>query len=64
MSGEFTLGTELTITGGSYTPGSEVEIFWKNPIGNPFRPRGVGDTIIPIDDNGEFVTNLNSSAAR
>ncbi len=59
MSGEFTLGTELTITGGSYTPGSEVEIFWKNPIGNPFRPRGVGDTIIPIDDNGEFVTNLN-----
>ena len=59
MSGEFTLGTELTITGGGYTPGSEVEIFWKNPIGNPFRPRGVGDTIIPIDENGEFVTNLN-----
>lgn len=59
MSGEFTLGTELTISGGSFTPGSEVEIFWKNPIGNPFRPRGVGDTIIPIDDNGEFVTNLN-----
>jgi phosphonate ABC transporter permease subunit PhnE len=59
MSGEFTLGTELTITGGSYTPGSEVEIFWKNPIGNPFRPRGVGDTIIPIDENGEFVTQLN-----
>jgi phosphonate ABC transporter permease subunit PhnE len=59
MSGEFTLGTELTIIGGGYTPGSEVEIFWKNPIGNPFRPRGVGDTIIPVDDNGEFVTLLN-----
>jgi phosphonate ABC transporter permease subunit PhnE len=36
-----------------------VEIFWKNPIGNPFRPRGVGDTRIAIDENGEFVTNLN-----
>ncbi len=59
LSGEFTLGTELTISGGGFTPGSEVEIFWKNPIGNPFRPRGVGDTIIPIDDNGEFVTQLN-----
>ncbi len=59
MSGEFTLGTELTISGGGFTPDSEVEIFWKNPIGNPFRPRGVGDTIIPINENGEFVTNLN-----
>jgi phosphonate ABC transporter permease subunit PhnE len=36
-----------------------VEIFWKNPIGNPFRPRGVGDTIIPVDENGEFITKLN-----
>ncbi len=59
MSGDFTLGTELTITGGGFTPGAEVEIFWKNPIGNPFRPRGVGDTIIPVDENGEFVTKLN-----
>jgi phosphonate ABC transporter permease subunit PhnE len=59
MSGEFTLGTELTISGGSFTPGSEVEIFWKNPIGNPFRPRGVGETIIAVDENGEFITNLN-----
>jgi phosphonate ABC transporter permease subunit PhnE len=59
MSGKLTLGTELTISGGGFTPGSEVEIFWKNPIGNPFRPRGVGDTIIPVDDNGEFVTKLN-----
>ena len=59
LSGEFTPGTELTITGGNFTPESEVEIFWKNPIGNPFRPRGVGDTVIPIDENGEFVTKLN-----
>lgn len=59
MTGDFTLGTELTISGGGFTPGSEVEIFWKNPIGNPFRPRGVGDTVVPIDENGEFVTQLN-----
>lgn len=59
LSGDLTLGTELTISGGGFTPGSEVEIFWENPIGNPFRPRGVGDTLIAIDESGEFITQLN-----
>lgn len=59
LSGDLTLGTELTISGGGFTPGSEVEIFWENPIGNPFRPRGVGDTLIAIDESGEFITKLN-----
>lgn len=58
-SGDLTLGTELTISGGGFTPGAEVEIWWKNPIGNPFRPRGVGETKIEIEANGTFESTLN-----
>lgn len=58
LAGNFTLGTELTIIGGGFEPGVEVEIWWKNPIGNPFTPRSVGDNTIQIDENGEFVTTL------
>ncbi len=54
LSGGFTLGSELTITGGNFTPGQEVQILWKNPIGNPFVPRGVGETAITIEDDGTF----------
>lgn len=59
LSGGFELGTELTITGGNFTPGQEVHILWKNPILNAFRPRGVGPTDITIDENGGFTTKLN-----
>lgn len=59
LTGGFTPGTELTITGGNFTPGQTVRILWKNPIGNAFTPRGVGATEIEIDDNGEFTTTLN-----
>ncbi len=58
-TGALTLGTELSITGGGFLPGAEVEIWWKNPIGNPFRPRGVGETIIAIGPDGGFETKLN-----
>jgi phosphonate ABC transporter permease subunit PhnE len=59
LRGNFEPGTELTITGGNFSPGTDVEIFWKNPIGNPFRPRGVGETLIPVSDDGTFETILN-----
>ena len=59
LTGTFTPGTELTITGSNFTPGQTVHILWKNPIGNPFIPRGVGPTDILIDENGEFITLLN-----
>ena len=58
-SGDLNLGTELQITGGGFTPGAEVDIRWQNPIGNPFRPRGVGETSIVIDQTGEFQSTLN-----
>jgi phosphonate ABC transporter permease subunit PhnE len=59
LRGNFETGTELTITGGNFSPGTDVEIFWKNPIGNPFRPRGVGETLIPVNESGGFETKLN-----
>jgi phosphonate ABC transporter permease subunit PhnE len=58
LVGNFELGTELTIIGGGYEAGQEVEIFWKNPIGNAFQPRSVGETTILIDEDGEFETKL------
>jgi phosphonate ABC transporter permease subunit PhnE len=58
LTGGIEFGTELTITGGGYEPGQIVEIWWKNPIGNPFQPRSVGETSILIDENGEFTSDL------
>lgn len=58
-TGTLVLGTELTIIGGGFPAGADVEIRWKNPIGNPFRPRGVGETVIETDLRGEFETKLN-----
>jgi phosphonate ABC transporter permease subunit PhnE len=57
-TGALTLGTELSITGGNFRPGAVVEIFWKNPIGNPFEPRGVGETEITIAADGTFASTL------
>ncbi len=58
LQGNVTLGTEIVISGGGFTPGQEVQIWWKNPIGNPFKPRGVGETDIIMDENGGFETKL------
>ncbi len=56
--GGFIPGTEMTLTGGNFPPGQVVEILWRNPIGNPFTPRGVGETEILVDQNGEFTSTL------
>ena len=58
-AGALVPGTELTIVGGGFQAGAEVDILWKNPIGNPFRPRGVGESRIEIDSRGEFQSLLN-----
>ncbi len=58
LTGEFEPGTDMTITGGGFLPGLIVEVWWKTPIGNPFRPRSGGDTRITIDENGEFESAL------
>lgn len=59
ITGGFEPGTLLTITGGGFVPGQTVNILWQNPIGNAFRPRGVGETELLIDENGDFTSQLN-----
>ncbi len=52
---EGNLGTFLTIWGSGFLPGLEAEVWWEDPLGNPFRQRleGTALTVVP-DDNGEF----------
>ncbi|MBX3006216.1 MAG: ABC transporter permease subunit [Anaerolineales bacterium] len=59
ITGGLELGTQLTITGGNFVPGQVVHVRWANPIGNPFTPRGMGETDITIDEDGGFTTTLN-----
>lgn len=56
--GNLTFGTKMVIQGGGFEPGEIARIEWRNPIGNAFTPRGVGDTEIMVDENGTFTTEL------
>ena len=56
--GNLTFGTKMTIQGGGFEPGEIAKIEWKNPIGNSFTPRGVGDTEIMVSEDGTFTTEL------
>jgi phosphonate ABC transporter permease subunit PhnE len=58
IQGNVTLGTELTITGGNFTPGDEIRILWKNPIGNAFEPRGVGETRLTVAPDGSVQSTM------
>jgi phosphonate ABC transporter permease subunit PhnE len=56
--GNLTLGTKLTIVGGGFVPGETAEIKWRNPIGNEFTPRGVGETEIIVGRDGTFEATI------
>jgi len=58
IKGQLTHGTKMTIQGEGFQPGEIARIEWKNPIGNAFTPRGVGDTEIMVDKDGSFTTEL------
>lgn len=48
-------GTRITVTGSGFAPNRETEIWWKDPIGNEFRPREGGEYLIfTTNDKGEF----------
>ena len=48
-------GTELTVTGKNFDPNTLTDIWWRDPIGNEFRPRAEGDYIrVTTDENGSF----------
>lgn len=52
-------GTVLHLEGYNFVPGREVEIMWKDPVGNRFRQRQGGEyiTLIP-DDKGYFELDI------
>jgi phosphonate ABC transporter permease subunit PhnE len=56
--GNLTLGTKITISGVGFEPGEIAIVEWKNPIGNAFTPRGVGDTKIMVEEDGTFISEL------
>jgi phosphonate transport system permease protein len=53
-------GTEVTVTGGGFVPDQEVQIWWRDPIGQEYRPidQGVRPAAI-ADANGDFTITFN-----
>lgn len=48
-------GTRITVTGSGFEPDMETEIWWKDPVGNEFRPREGGEyLILTADSQGNF----------
>jgi phosphonate transport system permease protein len=48
-------GTRITLTGTNFAPDTETEIWWRDPLGNQFRPREAGDYLIfETDGDGAF----------
>lgn len=43
-------GTTLTLTGGGFEPGIEVQIWWEDPLGNEFRMREEGEYLTATPD--------------
>ncbi len=52
-------GTVLTIKGGNFTPNTDTEIWWVDPIGNKFRIRQKGQYLhIKTDAKGSFTMKV------
>ena len=52
-------GTILTVRGEGYAPNTETQIWWRDPIGNEFRPRYEGKYVTTTtDENGSFELKL------
>jgi phosphonate transport system permease protein len=48
-------GTELMLTGRSFAPNTETQIWWADPLGNEFRVRQAGEYVtVQTDDDGAF----------
>jgi phosphonate transport system permease protein len=48
-------GTLLTLTGSGFSPDIESEVWWEDPLHNPFRQRVGGQALtVTPDENGEF----------
>ncbi len=52
-------GTVLMVKGYGFLPDTEVEIWWKDPVGQTFRQRQEGDYVkVMADGNGEFAVEI------
>jgi phosphonate transport system permease protein len=50
-----TAGTTYTLTGKDFIPSTEVEIWWRDPIGNEFRQRQEGEYVVfTPDEDGNY----------
>lgn len=58
QQGDLAFGTQLTIRGGNFRPNEQARIQWQNPIGDPFTPRGVGQSEFEVGPGGTFETQL------
>jgi len=57
---ETVIGTELFVQGYNFTPGVEVEIWWRTPTGAQFRQKQEGEYVRLIpDDDGYFEVTIN-----
>ncbi len=54
-----TPGSALTLSGTSFLPNTEAEIWWSDPLTNEFRQRHEGEYLILMtDENGEFTFEI------
>ena len=52
-------GSELHLEGYNFSPGIDVNIMWKDPIGNEFRQRQGGEYVVVVpDENGFFEVDI------
>src|SRR5574341_1694720 len=53
------LGAPLTVSGGGFTPDADIEIWWRDPIGQEFQPRFEGETVTAHTDSaGNFTVQF------
>jgi phosphonate transport system permease protein len=52
-------GTPITLTGRSFAPSTETDIFWADPLGNEFQMRAEGEYVsVMTDEEGAFQIQL------
>ena len=58
-SNQVVKGTTLTLTGRGFAPDTETQIWWKDSLGNAFRPRQEREYVtVQTDENGAFEFKL------
>ncbi len=56
---EGNLGTSITLTGSDFVSNVDAEIWWEDPLGNPFRQRISGQALtVTPDEEGKFQTQV------